>query len=112
ETPQYLYEIWRMTRLGAHWAIDMVTPSCSPTPAPSPASHSYFDVKTRAAALDLNPCQLAFAARCERWKLDKSMVADGESSTGRRWDGGLVSLACSMSAREPSQPRGNGDAEE
>jgi hypothetical protein len=27
---QYLYEIWRMTRLGAHWAIDMVTPVMLP----------------------------------------------------------------------------------
>jgi hypothetical protein len=53
---QYLYEIWRMTRLGAHWAIDEVTPSCSPTPAPSPASLSHFD-----------PCKPGSSPRFEPW---------------------------------------------
>ena len=33
---QYLYEIWRMTRLGAHWAIDKVTPVMLPDPRAKP----------------------------------------------------------------------------
>jgi hypothetical protein len=33
---QYLYEIWHMTRLGAHWAIDKVTPVMLPDPRAKP----------------------------------------------------------------------------
>ena len=33
---QYLYEIWHMTRLGAHWAIDNVIPVMLPDPRAKP----------------------------------------------------------------------------